>query len=352
MVKINDKDYELRNNKYYEFSIDTWDVEENDFSMFNEYSSPEFLFEDFVCKFIIEPVFNKYVKIDLYISSSCKNSNKYVKIVFSIRNSNDFSCYEAKTIQSLKDINREDNHISIKEFIEMENLYKNIGPSNKSLVENNEVTFGVFIQIYEDVKELNEPPQQYVNELKEIIDKDDIKNNINNFEIEKEDYFEFRIREFKDFMEDNEEKENVFELCNYEWKITIVPYDFNIHLNLLNKNDKIILKIMYIFRNEEEQIEYKILNLSLYYSHNGLDDGYYYSNMNKKDILNLIFPLMKNNDIILGVYIHEYLNNMKDLIKDYGDLFKIKNEFYYEFYIDDCNENFNNTSYFKIEDYE
>jgi len=58
---------------------------------------------------------------------------------------------------------------------------------------------------------------EHINKLKNIILNDDQKSNIE-LEVIKEDYYEFEIEKFNNFLNDKTgEQEKEFEICGYKW---------------------------------------------------------------------------------------------------------------------------------------
>jgi hypothetical protein len=131
---------------YYEWAIDDWDEAVNEI--------------------ICSPCFNiggyRWI-IQIYkegsaISLSLNNLEKFpfneehsidVRVAFSIRNSNDFSCFDAASIKYVERINEKTDRIFFDNFTYEDNLFIPYKKINKSLIENSRVVIGVFLRIFQ-----------------------------------------------------------------------------------------------------------------------------------------------------------------------------------------------------------
>eukprot|EP00833_Pecoramyces_ruminatium_P007094 jgi/Orpsp1_1/1181126/evm.model.c7180000075968.1 len=247
----------------------------------------------------------------------------------------------------LKCFSKKDKKIEMEDFIKIDNIFKNSNSSNMTLFENNKLVIGVYIQIYENTKK-----------------------NYNKFDVEVEDYYEFKIDEFENFIDDEfNEKEESFEICHHHWSIKLECEDENDFINIYLKNldikdeNKFICgKFIILFKYYKNPLEYKAFNSSLYCfgKANKNDwDSCYKSNIYKKDFIR---QFIKDNKIIIGIYLciyktsnelEKYFNNIKSLIKNENSCYEIENENYYEFAVenwDKNNINYNST-YFNIGNY-
>eukprot|EP00833_Pecoramyces_ruminatium_P004380 jgi/Orpsp1_1/1178412/evm.model.c7180000065174.2 len=194
---------------------------------------------------------------------------------------------------------------------------------------------------------------QYIDELKNSLNRDEVKNNIN-FPVVQEDYYECEINDFENFINNRNDRNVTFNSCNHNWNILLVSQgqiiNENDHFYVLLQNDDhrsiehIYVKIIISFRNSSNFSKYKSFDVSSLYCFSNTkndirDTGYEYC-INKKGYEE-IKPLVMDNKITLGIYLRiyntnnrldQYINNVKNVINK--EEYEVKYESYYEYAMD------------------
>eukprot|EP00833_Pecoramyces_ruminatium_P008985 jgi/Orpsp1_1/1183017/evm.model.c7180000083514.1 len=149
---INDNEYEIKKDKYYECAFDFYNENKN------IYVSPKFSVDkyEWEIEFYIDE--NGFSKFEMYLYSNIEDEYININGVFFIRNSNDFSCYKAKSWSGIQCLNNNNNKVECNQFLEKSDLFKKTSHSNKAFISNNKFVVGVYFQIYEnDIEELKLP---------------------------------------------------------------------------------------------------------------------------------------------------------------------------------------------------
>jgi hypothetical protein len=267
--------------------------------------------------------------------------------VFSIRNSNDYSCFIGQEEKSLNYFSKDKNIWGFKHFIKIsELLSKNKHSNNKAIIENDKLTVGVFIRLYKYKIE------QYIDESKFFLKYD----TVNKTEIKDKCHFQWKIKDCINLDDINYSPE--FIVGGYKWRIKLClneneylsiylifedeikedspPLFFNYVLAIRNYNNSSCFVPYVSFYNKiyDDRLEYgnpkfiKISDLSI------------------KNMINNK-ALIENNKIIISAYVwlYEnekldcYINNLKGLINNANDNEEdIIEEGYYEWLIKDWDD--------------
>ncbi|KAL6598134.1 hypothetical protein U3516DRAFT_671015 [Neocallimastix sp. 'constans'] len=212
-----------------------------------------------------------------------------------------------------------------------------------------------------------------MDELKLILEEDDYQNK-NGLEVKNRGFYEEKISNFEENFTDDENigKIGNFELCGHFW---CTQYSYhenednyfeinfqNLDTQIEDKND--LIKFVISFKDSENSTRYKSYISSLcFFKDVNINRSEGYSNfIVKEDYDENIKVLIKNNDIMINIYLCIYESN-KDLYNEYFNKFKnqicknekyeIQEEIIYEFAVDYWNKNRNLlfSPYFKIENY-
>eukprot|EP00833_Pecoramyces_ruminatium_P008598 jgi/Orpsp1_1/1182630/evm.model.c7180000082033.1 len=217
-----------------------------------------------------------------------------------------------------------DGLIFFEEFIKSEEVYQlKEGSSNRLLLENGKIVIGVYIRIYENDE------KQYIRELKNQIIMDELENSMT-FNANAENYFEFELYKFADnFIKKNFETCRFgFKLGGHRWEMNLNSIgelkkrtdNFWISLTLLDyknmeeeeEEEEIWIKCLYSFRDIENPSNYRSFDVSPYFCYNSANEnnytGYRY-NIYYMDYDEFIEPFIKNDKIIIGIYLRIYNSN-------------------------------------------
>ncbi|OUM63500.1 hypothetical protein PIROE2DRAFT_9917 [Piromyces sp. E2] len=151
---------------------------------------------------------------------------------------------------------------------------------------------------------------------------------INNYEILSEDYFEWEIHDFENFVNSGDDISSPeFSLCDIK-----------------DNNEYVCVKAVISFRNCNDTSKFKATTSSLYTFTNTNWDHYsgYKTEISEKEYEEFLNPLIEDDKIKVGVYLCVYNNDkivnhiieMKDLIKLEDNYYEIKGENYYEWAIE------------------
>ncbi|KAG4101427.1 hypothetical protein H8356DRAFT_1289411 [Neocallimastix lanati (nom. inval.)] len=196
--------------------------------------------------------------------------------------------------------------------------------------------------------------EQYINNLKNLLIENDNSTSNTNNEIIDEDFYEWEIDDFENFIDNADDMESPeFNICKHKWNLLLYSYfgSFIIYLqnkDIKNYNDNICTKLIFSFRNYKDPSRYKTFISSIYCFSNTNYDYYsgYKNEIYEDQYIELIKPLIEDNKIAIGVYIQvyknnkieNYLNNLRNLIKDEDDYYDVKGENYYEWAIENWGE--------------
>ncbi|ORX52076.1 hypothetical protein BCR36DRAFT_582592 [Piromyces finnis] len=200
---------------------------------------------------------------------------------------------------------------------------------------------------------MSEIKEQYINKLKkELLEKSS--SSINDYEIISEDYFEWEIDNFGEFIKNYDEISSPdFSLCGQEWVVQIYSYNDSFTLYLKNKkikndNERICIKAVFSFCNYKDTSKFKAITSSLYSFNNtnNCNHSGYKLEISEKEYEDYINPLVEDDKIKVGVFLcvynndklEKYIDEIKDLIKLEDNYYENKGENYYEWAIENWNE--------------
>eukprot|EP00833_Pecoramyces_ruminatium_P010159 jgi/Orpsp1_1/1184191/evm.model.c7180000088403.1 len=238
---IDDSDYEVIGNDYWEWEIEKWS------SLENSEFSPEMLIGGYNWKIKLYPNGDTYKNyICIYLSSDefkeIKSSNTAhicVNNYFYIRNYYDYKCYYLKGENTTVSYSKNCPNWGWQKFIEKDKLFVKNNRTLKSLIQNDKVVIGAYIHAYKFTLD------HYKNELYDIIHYiDDESYNVN-----KKDIFEWSIKNWNNFK--NKELSPTFDAGNCDWKISICKNEDN---NELKDYISLYLKNMNIENNSSSKV--------------------------------------------------------------------------------------------------
>ncbi|ORX77620.1 hypothetical protein BCR32DRAFT_295511 [Anaeromyces robustus] len=352
LIKDNDMDnYNVIGEDYREWRVDDWDLLEN------IEHSPGFEAVGYNWKIKLnlndhENIGNNYISLYLENTDIFFENSLHIcaKVVFAIRNYNDYSYFEGKVNPSIYYYSRDKNIWGLDHYIRKSDLYLKSEESGKPLVESDKTVIGVYIRVYEYKME------QYINELKYLIKNEN--NTIN--KVIDEDYYEWKISNWNEL--EHLEWSPLFTVGNHRWKIKLWPNGYgrkgkNVSMYLVNEDmlkfnsDHICCKFILSLRNYNEYSYYtSYVSLLNYFSKYKKE----YGNrefVNKKELFLINGKsnksLIEDNKVIIGAYIQIYQYNKKDQYIDELKYFikdnsaktnKIIGEDYYEWTIDEWNK--------------
>jgi len=196
---------------------------------------------------------------------------------------------------------------------------------------------------------MSEIKEQCINELKKVLVENSL-SSIDNYEVKEEDYFEWEIHDFENFVNSGDDITSPeFSLCGYKWDVQLYSYFGSFIIYLQNKDIKssdehICVKTVISFRNCNDTSKFKASTSSLYSFSNTNWDHYsgYKTEISEKEYEEFLNPLIENDKIMVGVYMRIYnndklvnhINEIKDLIKLEDNYYEIKGENYYEWAIE------------------
>jgi len=157
---------------------------------------------------------NEYTNFD-HISLFLKNLNDNcakVKFVFSVRNYQDYFYFIAKEYSKLQYYDLQFEPHGFSQFINKTELYSKSDENDKSIVENDKIVVGVYVQVYKEDTIIKEK-EEFINKVKNIANfEKKINSNI------EEGFYEFIVSRFKEI--DNNEKK-YFKLDENSWSLVL-----------------------------------------------------------------------------------------------------------------------------------
>ncbi|ORX84877.1 hypothetical protein BCR32DRAFT_110090 [Anaeromyces robustus] len=135
---------------YYEWEINNWStLKEKNYSSEFDIDNKKWK----ICLGKNQSVSDEYISLSLInenVKSIIRNNNIYSKFVFAIRNVNDYSLFKAEQTTDITIFNNKDYDNGLDHLIKISELSIKNKQSNKSILENNKFTVGVYIRIYKD----------------------------------------------------------------------------------------------------------------------------------------------------------------------------------------------------------
>ncbi|OUM59887.1 hypothetical protein PIROE2DRAFT_14472, partial [Piromyces sp. E2] len=333
---IGNDSQEILGNYYYEWTIDDWEMLSNGIFI------NEFIIDNNKWNIILDSRDSNDGYLSIFLkyndSYSVTSMHLYAKCLLVIRNYDDYSCFFAKSNKKFEYINKNNDICIWNHFIKKEDLSVKTGKFNKSLIENNKIIIGIFIQTHKYEHE------QYIGELKSLLKESE-------YEILRDDYYEFEINNWnKNIIK---QYDHEFMINKNKWKIQLLPNEENneyISVSIKNINEEnniyshICNKYVLSIRNPNDYSYFYANEGTSYHYYNRFNDTIKYDNFIKKDDLFMknkgCKSLIENNKFVIGAYICSYKYNkdlymeeLKYLINNNGQ--KIINDGYYEWNIDD-----------------
>ncbi|OUM60848.1 hypothetical protein PIROE2DRAFT_13290, partial [Piromyces sp. E2] len=319
---------QLNNNKIIKEDYYEWDV-----SNMNELDkvvySPEFVAGDQKWNIKLYPNGDENIKkkgfMSVYIENLDVCKEKYSHIfsdfIFFIRNSNDYSIHSRKKKPSTF-ILKKDNDKNLEYVNKMDFFIKNSKKKKSSLIDNNNITIGVYIRVYDFNKE------KYINEIINLMKYADV--------LVGEGYFEWKINNWKSLNE--EEYSPKFRAGGLKWKIKLLSNNdetknneyISIYLEnidvMTDESSHICGNVLFSIRNYDDYSFYENQeNKSLYYfskEKNICGSDHF---IKKKDLFTknerINKSLIENNRTVITVYIRlfeyeleQYIDEMNSFI--------------------------------------
>ncbi|KAG4098843.1 hypothetical protein H8356DRAFT_938389 [Neocallimastix lanati (nom. inval.)] len=140
--------YNIIDENYFEWAIEDWYKLKD--SWLN--CSPNFKIGNYEWIISFHPFNNGFASLELSVTNSLtlkENEDIYISVVFSIRNSNDFSSHIAKAIPTIKKLNKHKNMVNIEKFIESIKFMIETECLNIKLNENNKLVIGAYVRVYD-----------------------------------------------------------------------------------------------------------------------------------------------------------------------------------------------------------
>jgi len=162
--------------------------------------------------------------------------------------------------------------------------------------------------------------EQYINNLKDLIVKDDQEHHIH-YKVLQEKFInlDFNINIFEDKIKENKSESlyecRKFDFANYKWSFEIRTFNFHVTKDNVNisiqcdnipDHDLILSKFIICFRNVDNPFrDVKMFPSSLFFFSNSGENGYK-TYIFKDEYNQTIAPLVKNGNIKVGIYIRMY----------------------------------------------
>ncbi|ORX75576.1 hypothetical protein BCR32DRAFT_271830, partial [Anaeromyces robustus] len=295
---INDDNCEVLNSGYYEYPILNWN------NTFNS-ESPEFNLCGYKWKLKLE---RNNGPLSIHLDNiNLKNNNfvhLYAKYILVLRNSNSYSYYYPNN--EIRFFTYESDGYF---FIEESDLFKTIGNTNLSIIDNDKTTIGIYIRIYKYGKD------QYMEDLKHLMNKDNFYP-IRPPENDKEIYFEWNKNYWGPSYLGYDIYSEVFNIENNKWKIHIIKDPSNyIFIELKNENSEndnyyhIKARCILTIRNSNDYSYFYAGDVFKFnnYGNNKTNFGWNKGIDYRRLLIDNNYPfktVIKNNNATIGAYIY------------------------------------------------